>query len=275
MPECKLKNITVHYEEYGEGKPIIMIHGYYPDHRLMSGCMEPIFANRAGYRRIYPDLPGMGMTKGEFWIDNSDKMLDVVLDFIDAVIPGQSFLLAGESYGGYLSRGIVCRRVDQVDGLLLLCPVIGPNHSERILPPKEIAFRDEAWFSTLSGVDTEDFESMAVIQTKETWERYDKEIACGVRIADVDFLEELRRKGYAFTFEVDSLASPYQKPTVFLLGKQDASVGYKDAWTILDNYPKATFAALDQAGHNLQLEQPEVFNSLVREWLDRVERAAG
>lgn len=79
--ECKLKNIAIHYEEYGEGKPIIMIHGYYPDHRLMSGCMEPIFADRPGYRRIYLDLPGMGRTKGEAWINNSDRMLDIILAF--------------------------------------------------------------------------------------------------------------------------------------------------------------------------------------------------
>lgn len=33
------------------------------DHRLMSGCMEPIFTKREGWRRIYIDLPGMGVTK--------------------------------------------------------------------------------------------------------------------------------------------------------------------------------------------------------------------
>ena len=31
-----------------------------------------------------------------------------------------------------------------------------------------------------------------------------------------------------------------------LLGRQDSSVGYKDAWSILDNYPRGTFAVLDR-----------------------------
>ena len=74
-----------------------MLHGYYPDHRLMSGCMEPVFQKRPGYRRIYFDLPGMGKTKGEPWIQSSDQMLQVVLDFIAKVIPEENFLLAGES----------------------------------------------------------------------------------------------------------------------------------------------------------------------------------
>lgn len=67
----------------------------------------------------------------------------------------------------------------------------------------------------------------------------------------------------------------FEKPALFILGKQDASVGYKDAWDILDNYPRGTFAVLDRAGHNLQLEQVGLFNCLVNEWLDRVEEAMG
>lgn len=273
--ECKLKNISVYYEEYGEGKPIIMIHGYYPDHRLMSGCMEPIFADRPGYRRIYLDLPGMGKTRGEEWIDNSDKMLDVVLDFIDSVIPGQNFLLAGESYGGYLSRGVVYHRAEQVDGLLLLCPVIIAEHSKRSLPHKTVLIRDNDLLSKLSSKDAEEFEDMAVVQSEEIWERYNNEIVPAVRAADSVFLEKLRNEKYAFSFDVDGLKSKFEKPTLFLLGKQDTSVGYKDAWRILDYYPRGTFAVLDRAGHNLQLEQVSLYNSLVNEWLNRVEETFG
>ncbi len=40
--ECKIKDISINYEIIGNGKPIIMLHGYSVDHRLMRGCMEPI-----------------------------------------------------------------------------------------------------------------------------------------------------------------------------------------------------------------------------------------
>ncbi len=85
--KIKLDNIDVNYKVYGQGRAILMIHGFYPDHRLMVGCMEPIFSEKTGWKRIYIDLPGMGETKGEDWIDNSDKMLQVVLNFIDEVLP--------------------------------------------------------------------------------------------------------------------------------------------------------------------------------------------
>lgn len=78
----------------------------------------------------------------------------------------------------------------------------------------------------------------------------------------------------AFTFDVDAVQEEFTKPVLFLLGRQDASVGYQDAWNILNHYPRASFAVLDRAGHNLQLEQVKQFNCLTNEWLDRVEEAA-
>lgn len=63
MAYCKVRQAEIYYEAFGEGKPVLMIHGFAPDHRLMRGCMEPIFTNRDGWRRIYIDLPGMGLTK--------------------------------------------------------------------------------------------------------------------------------------------------------------------------------------------------------------------
>jgi pimeloyl-ACP methyl ester carboxylesterase len=84
--ECKIKNILVNYEIIGEGKPIVMIHGYYADNRVMAGCMEPIFSAKDGYKRIYIDLPGMGKSESPEWITNSDTMLDIVIEFIEKII---------------------------------------------------------------------------------------------------------------------------------------------------------------------------------------------
>jgi pimeloyl-ACP methyl ester carboxylesterase len=105
--ECTVRDVPLSYESYGTGTPIILLHGYGSDHRLMKGCIEPIFAQQPGWQRIYLDLPGMGQTPGKEQIKSTDDILDIVIAFLDAVIPGQCFLLAGESYGGYLARGVV------------------------------------------------------------------------------------------------------------------------------------------------------------------------
>lgn len=269
--ECELENISVYYEAYGEGRPFISLHGFSPDHRLMTGCMEPIFKHRSGWKRIYPDLPGMGKTPGKEWITNSDQMLDIVLDLIDQVIPGQRFVLAGESYGGYLARGIIYRRPALVDGLLLICPMIIPDHAKRSVPPQVTLVKDPELLSSLEPGDREEFESFAVVQSQRIWERTRDEVIAGISIADEDFLTRLQTRGYPFSFDVDA-APPFEKPALILVGRQDAMVGYRDAWDIIEKYPRGTFAVLDRAGHNLQIEQETLFNALVNEWLDRVEK---
>jgi len=58
-----------------------------------------------------------------------------------------------------------------------------------------------------------------------------------------------------------------------VLGRQDSVVGYRDAWRLIESYPRATFAVLDRAGHWLQIEQERLFAELAAEWLDRVREA--
>jgi len=270
--ECELKNIKIYYETFGQGRPILMIHGFMPDHRLMKGCMEPIFQSRNNYRRIYFDLPGMGKTIGPKWLKNSDQMLGVVLEFIDKVIPNEKFIIASESYGCYLTRGLISKRIDFIDGVLFICPLIIPQTEKRALPLKHLILRkDTKTLSRLSKSDAEEFENNLVIQSLKIWERYRDEIFSGLKLADEDFLQHLFETGYAFSFEVDQLVNEYNKPTLFLLGRQDMSVGYQDAWKIIENYPRATFAILDEAGHNLQIEKVKLFMTLVNDWLERIE----
>lgn len=64
----------------------------------------------------------------------------------------------------------------------------------------------------------------------------------------------------------------YEKPVLLLAGRQDISVGYRDIIEIIEDYPRATLAVLDMAGHNLQIEQPELFESLVGEWITRTKQ---
>lgn len=270
MAYCKVSNAKIYYEEVGYGTPILMIHGFAPDHRLMSGCMEPIFTERNGFRRIYIDLPGMGLTKDYTEINNSDDMLNAVLEFIEAVLPNQKFLIAGESYGGYLARGVIEKRKEQVLGAAFICPVIIPNKEERTVDEHKIMRTDEQFISCLTNEELEGFKSNQVILDEYNWLRYNKEVLTGCKIADEKLLNKVMAN-YEFSFKVDQFE--FEKPSVFLLGRQDSVVGFKDALDVLNKYPRGTFAVLDTAGHNLQIEQPQIFNSLLNEWLDRIEVA--
>jgi len=271
--ECTVQDVSIYYEIHGEGTPILMIHGWSPDHRLMKGCMEPVFQSLdTKWKRVYFDLPGMGRTKGQPWITGSDQMLELIFGFIDAILPGQHFVLAGESYGGYLARGILRKRPDLVDGLLLICPSIWVDSDRDNGGRYEVLEADEALLEGLSAEDRECFqeEGYNTLLTRPVWERYREQILPGLRIADYPFLENCLGQHVPFSFDVDHPEKPFTKPALMLAGRQDAAVGFRGLLEIIDQYPRATLAVLDKAAHNLQIEQDVLFTALVKEWLDRV-----
>ena len=122
--ECQIGASTIYYEQRGTGQSILMLHGWPLDHRHIANDMEPLFAARTGWRRLYPDLPGMGKTRAADSIIGQDQILDLVIAFLDQVAPAEHFVVAGTSYGGYLARGLVHHRGDQIDGLLLNVPAV-------------------------------------------------------------------------------------------------------------------------------------------------------
>lgn len=263
------KYITFNYESYGAGKPMLILHGNGPDLRMMTGCLEPLFTEEDNIRRIYVDLPGMGRTPAAEWMDSSDAVLRAVELMIEALIPGERFLLAGQSYGGYLARGLQRNYSGKIDGLFLLCPCVIAEMKERTLPAHEVRYAEENWDAGLQGNEREEFASMAVVQSRSVWERFESEVLSGLKLADEAFMRNIKDNGtYAFSFDPDVVPA-LDKPVLILTGRQDSLTGYRDALNLLERYPHATFAVLDRAGHNLHLEQESLTGALVREWLSR------
>jgi pimeloyl-ACP methyl ester carboxylesterase len=275
--DCELKDITIHYESFGEGRPMIMLHGWSLDHRHMLSDMEPLFKQRDGWKRIYLDLPGHGTTPGKEWITNQDKMLDVVLDFMDNIVPRQRLVVVGASAGAYLARGVVHHRPESIDGLLLTVPLILADDAKRYVPPPVTLVADPALVSELEPDEAEGLFQIAVIQSRKVTNYIRENFPSATETGDPVFQANIRDhpENYAFSFDVDALPKPFPAPTLIVTGRQDYMVGFRDAWEILDNYPRGTFAVLDRSGHFLGIEQEDLFYALAGEWLDRVEEYAG
>ena len=266
-------NEKVYYEEFGEGKPILIIHGLACNIELMKGCIEPIFKKVNGYKRIYIDLLGMGKSNNySLEYASSDKILEMLLSFIKEKMD-KEFLLVGESYGGYLSRGILSKCYKNIEGLMLLCPMIIPDDTKRTLPEGNLKFHDKEFLEKIDKNKRELFLEYMIIANEKMYKRFEKEVISGIEQANNDFIKKLR-ENYSFSFNVDEEIKMinFSKPSLFITGRQDNTVGYYDLYNLLEDYPRATFVILDIAGHNLQIEQEEVFNSLFLNWLERVEK---
>lgn len=261
--ECNLAGLTIYYETHGTGRPIIMLPGRPSDHGVMERFMEPLFTQRDGWLRLYPDLPGTGRTPVGDRLPTHDSMLEAILAFIDAVIPGQRFVLAGLSYGGYLARGVIYHRAASIDGLMLCVPQVKADPAQTQLPPMTTLVKNPALAAELGPVS-----NLVVVQTPRVAEAMHVLMA-EVQIADHPFNDQLEESA-PFSFNVDTLPIPFAAPTLIMTARQDFLCGYHDAWDLLANYPRATYAVLDRAGHFLNIEQDALCHTLMREWLDRV-----
>jgi pimeloyl-ACP methyl ester carboxylesterase len=218
----------------------------------------------------------MGSTPIDEAIDRLDRFLDVLLQFLDRVLTGRRFVLAGTSAGAYLARGILLHRSRLIDGLLLKVPVIEPKIAKRQTPPFKPLVSDP---QLMAGLDPAERTALGDILVQspgylDALRRKIKERAqTPGQIAENLRLEALRQdaRRYTLSDDVDALPEPFGAPTLILCGRQDQIVGYRDAWRIVENFPRATFAILDRADHGLLVDRPQLFHALVNDWLDRIE----
>jgi pimeloyl-ACP methyl ester carboxylesterase len=272
---CEIDDLRLWYEARGEGMPILFLHGWAMDHRDESLVYERFFADRPGYRRIYTDLPGMGKTAARQWIKNQDHYLDIVLRFIATVIGEQSFLLAGTSAGAYLARGVVHRMGARIEGLLLRVPLIVPEDAKRDVAKFARLVEDQSVMAKLMPEERQVHAEILVHSPRylnAARKKHDKQVSPAMTIADQKHLEPIRRdpKRYGFSFDIDAPSERFGAPTLIVTGRQDINVGYRDAWRLLDNYPRASFAVLDRADHGFPIDQHNIFFALLDDWLDRV-----
>jgi pimeloyl-ACP methyl ester carboxylesterase len=253
--EIRVGQVVVHYVEHGTGRPVLILHGAGVDHREAEACFEPVFGGIAGLRRIYPDLPGTGRTIAPETLRSADDVLDTLLNFADEITGGTAHLLIGHSAGAYYAQAMAARRPAQVAGLALVCP---------LLP----GLRDVPQHRVVSGsgeLGDDVFRGYFVIQTPEMLERYVTPAAALVDQA------ALQRIGERWALTPDH-APAYAGPTVIVAGRLDSTVGYATATDLVDRYPHASLGVVDDAGHALPHEQPELLRALLAEWLARVDR---
>jgi len=275
--DCHLERITVHYEAFGEGRPLFVLPGWPDPWQIPADYLEPLFIDRPGWRRFYLDLPGRGATRGEPWIQSNDDVLAIVLEVLDRLAPTGQIVVAGHSAGAYLARAVLRRRFERVDGLLQVVPVIHVEEIPEALPSPVAIERDPMLVARIAaefGTEiAEGFASRIVMQAQSTYERF-RTLAPNLQRHDTAFLALLAAREQ-LSFDVDAAAAPFPRPTLFVLGRQDAVVGYASAVRLMNSYPRATVAVLDGAGHALPWEQPDLFAALAASWLDRIERESG
>ena len=249
----------------GEGKPLVIIHGFGVDHRIMLP-LEGSLAG-SGWQRIYIDLPwAMGNTVGD--VASAIDVARGVQNAISEHLGERSFALIGNSFGAMIARHIAHELRNQVLGLATLAGVFEPDHQERKLPRRLVVLEDAAVLVS-AGQARNDYEEMAVVQSEATLEVFTQYALPGLRQANQVILERVAAE-YALPVEPEiAHPAPFEAPSLHLFGRQDHVTGYEDGWKLRDHYVRGTYAVLDAAGHNAHLERPDLTAALVNDWLSR------
>ena len=108
------------------------------------------------------------------------------------------------------------------------------------------------------------FDEYFVVRTRATARRYREHVVPGTTLVDEAALGRIFAE-----WKIDVGSDTFPGPTLIVAGRRDSVAGYIDASDLLERYPHSTLAVIEDAGHALMHERPELFGSLLVDWLDR------
>lgn len=134
------QNKKIQYNIYGEGKPIILIHGFGEDSKVWEPqvkFLEPHF------RLIVPDIPGSGGS--EFIPDaNIETYADVIKVLCDMEAAGETIHITGHSMGGYITLAFAEKFPEQLHSFTLFhSSAFADNEEKKQTRKKAIEFIKE------------------------------------------------------------------------------------------------------------------------------------
>lgn len=110
MPEVTVNDINLYYETYGEGQPLVFIHGFGVDHLVFSGMPAEY---QDSYQVVLLDNRGSGQTDAPDYPYTVEKMADDILEFCRVLKLGPCHFV-GHSMGGMILQSLAYRHPQQV-----------------------------------------------------------------------------------------------------------------------------------------------------------------
>ncbi|SDO39007.1 Pimeloyl-ACP methyl ester carboxylesterase [Microbacterium sp. ru370.1] len=254
--------------ETGTGRPLIALHGFGVDHRIMLPLEQ--MTSGMPWRRIYIDLPWTHLAAATTTVSSAREVAAGVLAEIDAHLQGESFAVIGNSFGGMLARFVAHERRERVVGVATLAGVVEADHVSRTVPPRTVLVSDPAALER-AGADRDAFTEQSVLQNVASLDSFRRFVLPGLRGADDAVMERIAKDYALDDLPERTHPEPFAAPALHLFGRQDHVVGYEDGLSLRAHYPRGSFVVVDGAGHNVHLERPELTRAAVRDWLDRMD----
>ena len=257
----------LYYEEYGQGTPVILVHGHTLDHRMWRTQIAPLAKH---FRVITPDMRGYGRSSRQ-----SDTLqfihADDLIEFMDSLHISKAHLV-GLSMGGFITADILCMYPERLLSAVMASGWLR-NHPGPSVPldSAEIGKQQAAIDAVLAE---------GIQHWKDNW--IDRLIKGGgtraesirselsAQVNDWDCYQLLHIEGRHY-YATEAMPSLEQKrpgiPVLFLSGEKE----HKRPPVMMKHLPNAQFKTLNDCGHMSNMEQPEAFNQILTEFLHAAE----
>jgi pimeloyl-ACP methyl ester carboxylesterase len=260
-----LNNLALDYSDSGTGIPLLLIHGY----PLSRALWEPQITGLADAARVLaPDLRGHGGSDPGPGPYSMSILADDCREFLDALGITRPVVLGGLSMGGYVVFEFYRKYPQRIAGVILAATRAGADS------PDAKASRDKAattarkkGVGAIVQVMLPKLLSQKSFQTlPELVTRVRKMMASTSTTTVAGDLAAMRDRA-----DSTSMLAQIAKPTLILHGADDQLIPPAEAQAIAATIPNARLEILPEAGHLLNLEQPELFNKAVRRFLSSVQ----
>mgnify|MGYP000374327940 CR=1 FL=1 len=251
----------VHYEAYGRGQPVILLHCWLGSWTYWRDTMEVL---KDGYKTYALDFWGFGDSakKGERF--GVSDYVEMVTQFMERMGLERAPVM-GHSMGGTVSLSLALAHPERVQKVAVVgSPIAGEGLS---LILKLAAVRPLAAIAyTIPGAIPLGVRLSSPLLTRDwkTWsEMFEKDLS--------------RTTLHSFHYSIASLRktdlTPHlhriRVPVLGIYGRKDHIVNPNQGELLRQNIPLARVAYFEKSGHFPMLDEPDRFHQVIRDFLDR------
>lgn len=251
----RVNDLNIYYEQYGNGEPLVMLHGGTVDAKKMWEKQVSFLSKY--FRVITPDSRGHGMTDNPRGEISYRLMSDDVAEFIRAIG------LENSSICGYSDGGQVCLEIGMNHPDIARNLVVGAAVNR--LPDEFLRSMKSLGLEAPGVVDLERYEKtrpqsvsmlrqLSSVYGPDYWKTYLIQMS-KVWLTPANYKAEDYRKITA--------------RTLILLGDRDTNTPLEDALEMYRLIPRAELSVVPGVDHYLPWSRPETFNNIVLDFLQR------
>lgn len=263
--KIEVNNVSLGYDDHGIGIPVIFLHAFPLNRSMWEGEMTALLQD-GRYRLVSLDWRGFGESEITSEISTMELFASDVAGLMDT-LGIEKAILCGLSMGGYAAFAFLRKYPQRVRGLILADTRPGADTEEAKANRENVARIAE----------TEGTAAIADLQLPRLISDYTRQNTPEVELRIRQMIEAATPQGIAaasrgMAQRADStdLLAGITCPTLVVVGEQDALTPPDVAQDYAARIPNAQFVVIPRAGHLSNLEQPEAFLQVIRNFLQIV-----